>query len=91
MLERREADCDDDALAFASRVIASARCGMRDDSNLEKLLRLQRDDGSWDAGIVYQFTRKEGVAWHQGFTVAMAVRAIEEWEELRKRKEKEFS
>ena len=83
VLERMEADGD--ALALAARLIAAARCGVRNDTNMAKLLALQRGDGSWDKGVVYRFTRVEGVAWHQGFTVALAVLAIEEWDSLRKR------
>ena len=83
VLERMEADGD--ALGLAARVIVGARCGVKDNVNMAKLLVLQRRDGSWDKGVVYHFTRVEGVAWHQGFTVALAVLAIEEWDFLRKR------
>lgn len=82
VLERMEADGD--ALALASRLIAAARCGVRNDYNLDNLLTLQKEDGSWEAGVVYQFTRVSGVAWHQGFTVSLAVLAIEEWDNLRR-------
>lgn len=83
ILERKEAAGD--ALALACRIIAAARCGVRDDFNLERLLVLRKEDGSWDAGVLYRFTRVEGVAWHQGLTVALAVLAVEEWDALRKR------
>ena len=83
VLERMKAAGD--ALALAARVIAAARCGVRNDAKMAKLLALQRGDGSWDKGVVYRFTRVEGVAWHQGFTVALAVLAVEEWEFLRRR------
>ena len=82
VLERMEAGGD--ALALASRLIAAARCGVRNDHVLEKLLALQKEDGSWEAGVVYHFIRLSGVAWHQGFTVSLAVLAIEEWDHLRK-------
>ena len=82
VLERMEADGD--PLALASRLITAARCGVRNDHNMEKLLALQKEDGSWDAGVVYQFTRVSGLAWHQGFTVSLAVLAIEEWDHLRR-------
>ena len=82
VLERMEADGD--ALAIAARLIAAARCGIRSDHNLDKLLALQKEDGSWEAGVIYQFTRVSGVAWHQGLTVALALVAIEEWEHLRR-------
>ena len=81
VLERMEAGGD--ALALASRLIAAARCGVRNDDVLEKLLALQKEDGSWEAGVVYHFIRVSGVAWHQGFTVSLAVLAIEEWDYLR--------
>ena len=83
VLERMEADGD--ALALAARLIAAARCGVKNDTNMARLLALQRGDGSWDKGVVYQFTRVAGVAWHQGFTVSLAILAIEEWDFLRKR------
>ncbi len=82
VLERMEADGD--ALALASRLIAAARCGVRDDHNLAKLLALQKEDGSWEAGVVYRFIRVSGVAWHQGLTVSLAVLAIEEWDHRRR-------
>ena len=84
VLERTEADGD--ALALAARLIAAARCGVVVGNGylLEKLLMLQKEDGSWEAGVVYRFNRIEGVAWHQGFTVALAVLAIEEWDFLRR-------
>lgn len=81
VLERMEAGSD--VLALASRLIAAARCGVRNDHNMEKLLALQKEDGSWEAGVVYQFTRVSGVAWHQGLTVSLAVLAIEEWDHVR--------
>lgn len=84
VLERTEADGD--ALALAARLIAAARCGVVGNGYLlEKLLVLQKEDGSWEAGVVYRFNRTEGVAWHQGFTVALAVLAIEEWDFVRRR------
>lgn len=82
VLERTEADGD--ALALACRVIATARCGVSDERNLERLLRLQMEDGGWEGGVTYRFNRTEGVAWHQGFTVSLAVLAIEEWDALRR-------
>lgn len=82
VLERKEAQGD--ALSLACRIIAAARCGIRDDVNMEKLLMTQKEDGSWEKGVIYQFTRYEGVAWHQGLTVALAVLAVEEWDHLRK-------
>ena len=84
VLERTEADGD--ALALAARLIAAARCGVVVGSGhlLERLLVMQKEDGSWEAGVVYRFNRTEGVAWHQGFTVALAVLAIEEWDFLRR-------
>ena len=85
VLERMEVDGD--ALALAGRVIAAARCGVKDDASLAELLALQKANGSWDKGVVYRFTRVEGVAWYLGFTVGMAVLAIEEWDWLRRRGE----
>ena len=79
-----EADGGAQALA-TTRLIAAARCGVKNATNMAKLLALQRRDGSWDKGGVDQFTRVEGVAWHQGFTVALAVLAIDGWDFLRKR------
>lgn len=87
VLERTEADGD--ALALACRVIAAARCGVSDERNLERLLSLQMEDGEWEGGVLYRFNRTEGVAWHQGFTVSLAVLAIEEWDALRRRGWKE--
>ena len=82
VLERMEAGSD--ALALASRLIAAARCGVRNDHNMEKMLALRKEDGSWDAGVVYRSTSVSGVAWHQGLTVSLAVLAIEEWDHLRR-------
>ena len=81
---RERMEADGDALALALRLIAAARCGVRNEHNMAKLLTLQKEDGSWEAGVVYQFTRVSGVAWHQGFTVSLAVLAIEEWDHRRR-------
>ena len=72
-----------DALGLACRIIAGARCGLRLDSCLNKLLALQQEDGSWPICVLYKFNRRDGVCWHRGLTVAMALRAVEEWESLR--------
>ncbi len=81
MLERTEAEDGGDALGVAARVICGVRCGRRDGRGLERLLALR--EGVWGAGRVYRFNRWEGAAWHRGFTVGLAVRAVEEWEALR--------
>ena len=72
-----------DALGLACRIIAGARCGLRLDSCLNKLLALQQEDGSWPICVLYKFNRRDGVCWHRGLTVAMALKAVEEWESLR--------
>lgn len=76
-------DTKTDALGLACRIIAGARCGIRLDSCLNKLLALQQEDGSWPACVIYKFNRRDGVCWHQGLTVALAVKAIEDWDKLR--------
>ena len=54
-------EANGDTLALAARLITAARCGVKNDANMAKLLALQRGDGSWDKGVIYQFTRAEGV------------------------------
>lgn len=72
-----------DALSVACRLIAAARCRVRSDFGLERLLSTQREDGSWDNGVIYHSTREAGLAYHQGLTVSLAVLAVEEWANLR--------
>ena len=81
ILERSQADGD--ALSLACRVVTAARCGVPDKQNLDRLLFLQREDGSWQRGLIYRWNRKSAHGFHQGLTVSLAILACEEFERLR--------
>ncbi|KAI9890578.1 MAG: hypothetical protein M1814_003776 [Vezdaea aestivalis] len=68
-----------DALALGFRVTTAARCGVCANDDLERLLALQEASGGWGAGVIYQFVRYKGLAFHRGVTAAIALLAMREW------------
>lgn len=66
-----------DALALAMRVLACATVGVRDELDMRLLLRLQSEDGGWEAGWVYKYGSSGVKIGNRGLTTAMAINAIE--------------
>lgn len=72
-----------DALALAMRVLACATVGVRDELDMRLLLRLQSEDGGWEAGWVYKYGSSGVKIGNRGLTTAMAINAIESLEAVR--------
>lgn len=73
-----------DALALALRVVCMARAGLNGAGELQRLLALQSEDGSWGDGCCYQFSRIKAKGYHRGLTAALAVLAVREWNQARR-------
>lgn len=75
-----------DALALALRVVCMTRVGVTCEGELERLLSLQEEDGSWGDGCCYQYARIRCRCYHRGLTTAMAILAVREWNRAREQK-----
>lgn len=75
---------DGDALSLAARIIAASVIDIADKRDLETLLTLQNEDGSWRNGWFYKYGSTGVLIGNDGLTTAFAVRAIEEVGKLRK-------
>jgi hypothetical protein len=64
------------ALDLAVRIIACNSLGIRCSVDIEALLRLQRQDGSWEIGWMYRYGSTGIKIGNQGVTVAMILKAI---------------
>ena len=82
ILERFGAEAD--ALSLASRIIAACSVGIVDHRDLETLLSMQSEDGSWRNGWLYKFGASGISIRNDGVTTALAIRAIQEVDQLRK-------
>ncbi|KAJ5462376.1 hypothetical protein N7530_010581 [Penicillium desertorum] len=80
VLERKAAAVD--SLSLAARLIAAARCGIRDDDAVSELIIRQEYDGSWPAGAIYKSPQSGDLCYHQGVTTAWAIQAIKEQGEM---------
>lgn len=72
-----------DSLALAMRIISAATVEMIDQPDLEKLLSLQNENGSWTNGWFYKYGASGLLIGNDGVTTALAIQAIEETEKLR--------
>lgn len=80
VLERKAAVTD--SISLAARLIAAARCGIRDQTGVRTLIMDQNDDGSWPAGAIYKSPQSGQLCYHQGLTTAWAIQAIKDQSEL---------
>ena len=80
IVERFGAEAD--PLSLASRIIAACRVGIVDHRDLETLLSMQSEDGSWKNGWFYKFGATGISICNDGVTTALAIRAIRETEQL---------
>jgi hypothetical protein len=71
-----------DPLSLASRIIAACSVGIVDHRDLETLLSMQCEDGSWANGWFYKFGATGISIRNDGVTTALAIRAIQEVERL---------
>ena len=73
---------EEDPLSIASRIIAACTVGIVDHRDLETLLSMQSEDGSWKNGWFYRFGASGILIRNDGVTTAMAIRAIQEADQL---------
>lgn len=66
-----------DALSLAMRVIACARMGVKNTVDLQRLLSLQREDGSWGPGEMCKYGSSGITIGNFGLSTALAIQAIE--------------
>ena len=86
IVERVGAEAD--PLSLASRIIAACTVGIVDHRDLETLLSMQSEDGSWKNGWFYKFGASGILIRNDGVTTALAIRAIQEADQLRKTQRK---
>ncbi|KAF1954259.1 hypothetical protein CC80DRAFT_595372 [Byssothecium circinans] len=67
---------DDNAVCLAIRLLICQKLGIPNSVDLQTLLALQRDDGSFGVGWYYNFGRSKVKIGHCGFTATLAVEAI---------------
>ena len=65
-----------DALALAMRILTCNFVGIRDEVDLQALRQLQCEDGDWGVGWMYRYPGGIKIG-NQGYTTAMAIKAIE--------------
>ncbi|KAI0344002.1 HAD-like protein [Trametopsis cervina] len=65
-----------DAPALAMRIIACATSGIRDEVDMRRLAAMQREDGSWEPGMIYQYGKSGVGIGNQGLSTALALDAI---------------
>jgi hypothetical protein len=65
-----------DPLALAMRLLAGIRLGIRNNRDLETLLAMQGDDGSWAPGWVYRYGSSGVQIGNAGLSTAFALKAI---------------
>ena len=80
IVERFGAEAD--PLSLASRIIAACTVNIVDHRDLETLLSMQSEDGSWKNGWFYKFGATGISIRNDGATTALAIRAIREAEQL---------
>ncbi len=66
-----------DSLSIAMRILTCKKLGLRYDTDMRSLLGLQCEDGSWDAGWMYQYGASGLRIGNRGLTTALAVNALD--------------
>ena len=80
IVERFGAEAD--PLSLASRIVAACTVDIVDHRDLETLLSMQSEDGSWINGWFYKFGASGVLIRNDGVTTALAIHAIQEAEQL---------
>ena len=71
-----------DSLSLAARIIAATVVDLVDDRDLETLLFMQCEDGSWGDGWLYRYGRFGLLIGNDGATTALAIQAIQQFQRL---------
>ncbi|KAK0099604.1 hypothetical protein ONS95_013499 [Cadophora gregata] len=66
-----------DSMGLAMRILACHFVGLRDEADLQRLLKTQLADGSFEIGWLCQYGKSKVKLGHQGLTTALAVAAIQ--------------
>jgi hypothetical protein len=82
VMERFGAEVD--SLSLAARIISATVAGLVDDRDLEALLSMQCEDGSWGKSWVCKYGSSGILIRNDGVTTALAIQAIQQVELLRK-------
>jgi hypothetical protein len=81
VMERFGAEAD--SLSLSARIIAATVVDLVDDRDLQTLLIMQREDGSWGDGWFYKYGSCGILIRNDGVTTALAVQAIQQVQRLR--------
>lgn len=65
-----------DSLGLAMRVLACHYMGIRDELDLQQLMKKQQEDGSFEIGWLCQYGKTQMKLGNRGLTTALAVTAI---------------
>lgn len=65
-----------DSLGLAMRVLACHYMGIRDEMDLQQLVKKQQEDGSFEIGWLCQYGKTQMKLGNRGLTTALAVTAI---------------
>lgn len=66
-----------DSMGLAMRVLACHYMGLRNELDLQRLLTMQQEDGSFEIGWLCQYGKTQMKLGNRGLTTALAVRAVE--------------
>lgn len=69
-------NCDADALALAMRVLACQLLGINNSSDLQRLLEMQVEDGSFEIGWLCRYGKTQIKIGNRALTTALAVAAL---------------
>ena len=69
---------EDDALALSMRILCAIAFDLNPALDLERLLELQQEDGSWRQSWFYKYGSTGMFIGNDGVTTALSVKAIEE-------------
>ena len=81
VMERFGAEAD--SLSLAARIISATVVDLVDDRDLETLLCMQREDGSWGDSWFYRYGTSGILVRNDGVTTALALQAIQRVRRLR--------
>lgn len=81
VMERFGAEAD--SLSLSARIIAATVIDLVNDRDLETLLCMQREDGSWGDGWFYKYGSSGILIRNDGVTTALAIQAIQQVQRLR--------
>lgn len=66
-----------DALSLSMRILTSVSLGICNEIDIQSLLSMQEEDGSWDAGWMYKYGSSGVKIGNRGLTTALAFKAIQ--------------